>query len=67
MEVALIVSVASSGVVIATAIGGGFWKLSSRLSDHGRAIGRLEGKIDGVDERLGRIDSRINGVVDREE
>jgi hypothetical protein len=63
-----IIAIIISAVGVSGGSGGGFWKL-------GRAIGRLEGKVDGldksmqgyekqlegVDRRLDRIDQRING------
>ena len=71
MDGALIATIITSSVVVAGAIGGGFWKL-------GRSIGRLEGKVEGLDTRMhsyekqlegfdsrvDRLDKRINGFLD---
>ncbi len=71
MDGPLIATVVSSSVVIATAIGGGFWKVWTKIGDQSKSIGRLEGKMDGYekhlegfDTRVGRLDERLNGFVD---
>ena len=58
MDGAFIATIISSSVVVGGAIGGGFWKL-------GRAIGRLEGKIEGVDKSMQNHDNQIKGCSDR--
>lgn len=76
MDGALIATVVSSSVIVAGAIGGGFWKLWTEQS---KAIGRLEGKMDGLnarmqsyekqlegfDTRIDRLDRRMNGFIQR--
>ena len=71
MDGALIATVVSSSVIVGGAIGGGFWKVWVKLGDQNKAIGRLEGKMDGYekqlegfDGRISRLDQRINGFVD---
>ena len=80
VDSSLIITIASS----ATAVGGGFFALwrhiSSNFADQSRAIGRLEGKVDGMnnrvhgyekqiegfDKRIGRLDQRINGLAEKQ-
>ena len=51
----IIISILGVGVPV----GGGFWKL-------GRAIGRLEGKVDGLDtESIGRLEGKVDSLGDR--
>jgi len=57
MDGPAIVTIVSSCVVVSSTIGVGFWRL-------GRAIGRLEGKVDGMDVRMDRLDKRVNGVFE---
>ena len=78
MDGALIATIVSSSVIVTGAIGGGFWKVWGKLGDQNKAIGRLEGKMDGLgtrmhsyekqmegfDSRVSRLDQRINGFVD---
>jgi len=78
MDGPLIATVVSSSVVIVGAISGGFWRILVRLGDQNKGIGRLEGKVDGLDirmhsyeqqldgfdKRVNRLDNRINGFLD---
>lgn len=80
MDGAVIATVVSSSVVVGGAIITGFWRLWSRIGDQNGSIGRLEGKMDGFDnrmlsyekqikgfdDRIGRLDKRLNGFVDGE-
>lgn len=74
----LILTIIGSSVTVAGTIAGGFWKLSSRVSDQSKSIGKLEGTVESLeerlngwerrfgsfDERVGRLDSRLNGFLD---
>lgn len=78
MDGPTIVAIVSSSVLVASAIGGGFWKLWVKVGDQSKSIGRLEGKMDGMgtrmhsyekqiegfDTRIDRLDRRLNGFVD---
>ena len=77
MDGGLIATVVSSSVIVAGAIGTGFWRLWVKVGDQNKAIGRLEGKMDGVgvrmhsyekqiegfDKRITRLDTRMNGFI----
>ncbi len=78
MDGPLIAAIVTGSVAIGGALGGGFWRVSSCLGKQNKSIGRLEGKMDGVDarmtsyekqlggfdQRIGRLDKRLNGFVD---
>lgn len=78
MDGPIIAAIITSGVALSGVIGGGFWKLWGRVGDQSKAIGRLEGKVDGLgtrmhsyekqlegfDQRIGRLDRRMNGLID---
>jgi len=68
----LIATIIGSSVVVGGVISGGFWKVVLMISDQSKSIGKLEGKIDGLDKRMegfdasiGRLDKRMNGFVDK--
>ena len=77
MDGALIATIIAGSVAIGGALAGGFWKVWTKIGDQNKAIGRLEGKMDGLhtrmhgyekqlegfDQRIGRLDGRINGLV----
>ena len=78
MDGVLVVTIITCSVGVSGAIGGGFWKVWTKIGDQNKAIGRLEGKMDGVgtrmhsfekqmegfDKRIDRLDRRLNGFVD---
>jgi len=78
MDGALVATIITSSVAVGGAIGGGFWRLWVKIGDQNKSIGRLEGKMDGLntrmhsyekqlegfDQRIDRLDKRINGFVD---
>lgn len=77
MDGALIATIITSSVAVGGAIGTGFWRLTLKIGDQNKSIGRLEGKVGGLDTRMlsyekqiegfdgrvGRLDSRINGLL----
>lgn len=79
MDGSLIATVVSSSVVVGGAIAGGFWRIWVKIGDQSKGIGRLEGKVDGLDtsmksyekqlegfdKRIGRLDRRMNGFLER--
>lgn len=78
MDGALIATIITSSVAVGSVLGTGFWKLWGRIGDQNRAIGRLEGKMDGLntrmhsyekqlegfDKRVSGLDRRMNGFID---
>ena len=52
----------SSSVVVAGAISTGFWRLSVRIGDQSKSIGRLEGKVGGMDTRLDDFGKRVDNL-----
>lgn len=59
MDGALIVGMVVGGIGLICVIGGGFWKL-------GRAIGRIEGKLNGLDiESIARLVGKVDSLDSR--
>lgn len=79
MDAAIVATVVGTGVTVVGVMVGGFMRMSARIGDSGKSIGKLEGKIDGLKttmanfhdqlgdfgDRVGRLDTRINGIVSR--
>lgn len=58
MDVTAIAVIASSSLAVSGAIMGGFWKLAN-------SIGRLEGKVEGMDKRMEGCEDRIGEMTTR--
>lgn len=72
MDGALIATIVPSSLAVATAIGGGFWKLwvkigeqNTAIGEQNKAIGRLEGKMDGVDTTMHSYEKQMEGFDTR--
>jgi len=77
MDGELIATIITSSVAVGGAIGTGFWRVWIKIGEQNKLIGRLEGKMDGMDTRMhsyekqlegfdtrvSRLDERINGFV----
>ena len=78
MDGVLLATIIPSVLIAGGAIGTGAWKVWSKLADQNRSIGRLEGKMDGLNTRMHsfekqvdsldksivRLDRRMNGFLD---